>query len=101
MSWGLHFLFFATMLAMVTSTPRAEWMSNGLTGMALTLVGVWCDKLPAHILSGKTTSPFAIFFCSMVFLLAAALGEKAILEYRREARGRKLVTNPRAIIKNN
>ena len=37
----------------------------------------------------------------MLFLLAAALGEKAILEYRREARGRKLVTNPRAIIKNN
>jgi hypothetical protein len=83
MNWGIHFLFFlATMTATVVFTPRNEWLSNGLAGLFLTIVGVWCDRLPFEILTGRNTSPFAIFFCSMVFVLALALGEALVAERR-------------------
>jgi len=83
MNWGIHFLFFlATMTATAVLTPKNEWLSNGLAGLFLTIVGVWCDKLPFEILAGRNTSPFAIFFCLMVFVLALALGEALVAERR-------------------
>lgn len=77
---GIHFLFFAVVMTAVVSTPRREWLSNGLAGTILSVAAVWMDGLPASLATGETTSPFATFAVALVFVLAGALAEVMISE---------------------